>query len=149
VSPTQLDLHGATSFERWCPADVRTLGTLRADLERWLGELGVPAAASWTLVLAVHELVANAVEHSASDAPVHVRVVRGGDGVSIEVRDAGRWREGSSTDRSSDDRGRGLVLVTRAVGSVEVVTGPSGTTVTAYAPLSCQRTGWAREVSNL
>lgn len=74
------------------------------------------------LALAINELIANAQEHGA--APIHV-VAEAGDGVHVEVRDAGcgfDWTEAvrEHPPRPDSRRGRGLWIVRQLVDRVTV-----------------------------
>ena len=88
-------------------ADVRSLPMLRRSIRSWLS--GVGAKNADDVVLAVHEAVANAIEHGG--LPPGDSVAVAADVVSgvlhVSVRDDGAWRE-----RTADDtRGRGLDIM--------------------------------------
>lgn len=127
---------GPARFRRLLPARARELSPLRHALRDWLQEVGVEASVVDDLVLAASEAATNAVEHAyrdviGNDEVVSVAAAIDGDGVMVEVRDAGSWKPWPS----KTTRGRGLALVRALLGSVDVRTGPSGTTVSfTYSP---------------
>lgn len=98
--------------------------------------LGVPSDRHHDVQLAVHECVANALEHGHGgdgrppiEIGIDIEVARGdGDTVTVRVRDDGA---GAGWTREGDpDRGRGRTLVRRLVDEVTEHSGPAGTTVT-------------------
>jgi anti-sigma regulatory factor (Ser/Thr protein kinase) len=88
------------------------------------------------VVLAVSEVVSNAVEHAYAHAPsaegptVSVFAVErrgeGGRRLELEVRDGGSWREPPA---SSGFRGRGLHVARTVMHTVDILRGTGGTTV--------------------
>ena len=88
-------------------ADVRSLPGLRRSIRSWLSRVGANDADD--IVLAVHEAVANAIEHGglAPGAVVAVAADVVSGELHVSVRDEGTWRE-----RTADDtRGRGLDIM--------------------------------------
>ena len=61
------------------------------------------------VVLATHEAVANAIQHSAAANPVTVRGESRPEDFLIEITDDGKWK--TPDDRPSEERGRGLDLI--------------------------------------
>lgn len=98
--------------------------------------LGVPADRHHDVQLAVHECVANALEHghggdgrSPIDIEIDVEVARGDqDTVTVRIRDDGTGA--ARAGEGDPDRGRGRALVRRLVDGVMERSGPAGTTVT-------------------
>ena len=113
-------------------ADVRSLPTLRRSIRSWLS--GVGAEDAEDVVLAVHEAVANAMEH-AGLRPDGVITV-GADVVAgvlhVSVRDDGAWRE-----RTADDtRGRGLDIMRAMMDHVELDIEQGSTSIVMTRDLS-------------
>ncbi len=111
------------------PAQVAELHGVRRALVRWLDGQGAPPEVGAEVALAVHEAVANAVEHAyprgAGELMVRAWL---DDGRLVVVVEDGNWRPPSRTDQ----RGRGLTLMHGLMDDVEIVpSGPgSGTRVT-------------------
>jgi serine/threonine-protein kinase RsbW len=118
----------APTFRRELAADARLLSALRAALDGWLGQNGVPEPDRYGAVLACSEAVANAIEHGYRYDPAAVVSVTASIShgtLEIRVHDAGSWRRpGGSTDR-----GRGMTLMARTMDDLVVDRG-EGTTVT-------------------
>ena len=99
-------------FHRRFPAHGEQLRDLRASMRGWLDARGVGQALQQTLLLAVGEACANAIEHAYSDVePSDVRVdmlQSDSGGFVVEVRDFGRFRAASA---SAIDRGRGTSIM--------------------------------------
>jgi serine phosphatase RsbU (regulator of sigma subunit)/anti-sigma regulatory factor (Ser/Thr protein kinase) len=122
----------ATAFERDLSADLTGLSAARADLAAWLVQRGADEATRADVVLATSEALANAAEHGSGRRTeervvLRARVVARPDGpgdVVVQVQDHGRWR----TPTASDERGRGLTIISALVDDVVVEAG-EGTTV--------------------
>jgi anti-sigma regulatory factor (Ser/Thr protein kinase) len=84
------------------------------------------------LVLAVNEIVTNAISHGVPPATVTISVTERAFVVAVHDRGAGFSPTGTGTGAPSVDRvdGRGLWLAHRLCDRVDVRTVPSGTTVT-------------------
>ena len=108
------DPSGPPPLHRCVPAVPGALVGLRTELGAWFGGLADPPRRPDDLVLAVHEALANAVEH---DGP-ELRVV---------VDDSGSWRE---PDPDPGARGHGLRLMAAIADAVDIDRRPDGTTVT-------------------
>ncbi|MBA2294102.1 MAG: ATP-binding protein [Actinobacteria bacterium] len=108
------------------PSWSTRLSDLRAALDQWLvrGALGEDARAA--IVLATHEALANAFDHSKARDAVLVRGRISAGVVLIEVQDTGEWLPAVFED---DQRGRGLVLITGLTHALEIDTGDPGTTL--------------------
>ena len=118
-------------FDRDLSADLSELSRTRRALDAWLVAHDVEPHVRGDVVLAASEAVANAAEHAygmrtQERVRLSARVQRdgAGDSVRVEVRDAGRWRDGTA----SHERGRGLRIMS-ALMDVRVDTRASGTTV--------------------
>ncbi|TCC07216.1 ATP-binding SpoIIE family protein phosphatase [Kribbella soli] len=108
------------------PADARMLFQVRHALGRWLRESGVRRQDAGELAIACGEACSNVVRHaygaSPGDMQLEARLVDGT--VELTVRDHGHWR--SPTGRGG---GLGLTLIRGLTDSVDVDTGPEGTTI--------------------
>jgi anti-sigma regulatory factor (Ser/Thr protein kinase) len=77
------------------------------------------------VVLATHEALATAIEHSASVRSILVRVEADKDEFTIEVSDDGVWK----TARTSEELGRGLGMIRSLVSETQITTDKRGATV--------------------
>jgi anti-sigma regulatory factor (Ser/Thr protein kinase) len=119
--------------------DGDSLYAVRATVAAHASEAGMPDGRVRNVVLAVHELVANAVRHGAGHGQVRLWVT--GDGIRCEVTDAGippAGADGDGDGTSSRDaalwpveHGHGLWLVRRIADQVSLESGPSGTVAVA------------------
>jgi anti-sigma regulatory factor (Ser/Thr protein kinase) len=117
------------TFEMEINSDPKMLGGMRRRLEAWLMHREVEEADVVDVILSVSEACNNAIEHAYRDngsGPVDIAVAREGDALRIVVEDHGLWRD----QRSSDERGRGLMLIRRLMHSTAIETGLHGTRVT-------------------
>jgi anti-sigma regulatory factor (Ser/Thr protein kinase) len=120
------------------PFDHGGLSALRAAVSAHATALGADAALVEDLVLIAHELVTNAVRHGGGHG--RLRLARHGDRIHCEVSDAGPGmvepdRFGTRQAAHAATGGRGLWIVRRLAGWLDVHTGPDGTTVTAVVTL--------------
>jgi anti-sigma regulatory factor (Ser/Thr protein kinase) len=104
----------ASDFEAELPPDLAHLWLLRRRLSDWLAAAEVEASASDAIVLATHEAAGNAMQHAG--ASVFVLASRDLNGVTVVVRNAGRWK----ASEGSELRGRGLPLMRGLMSSVDV-----------------------------
>jgi anti-sigma regulatory factor (Ser/Thr protein kinase)/putative methionine-R-sulfoxide reductase with GAF domain len=113
-------------------ADPRMLSGARYSLRRWLRHSGAGREEAAEITLAVSEACSNAVEHAYSPAPATfmLEARRSDDGVTLIVRDGGRWRPPRGRGR-----GRGLTIIKAAMDKVEVNTTPNGTEVIMHRRL--------------
>lgn len=117
------------------PFDGDSLYAVRAAVAAHAGETGIPAERIGDVVLAVHELAANAVRHGTGHG--RVRLWTTGDRIRCEVTDAGvppAAADGDRPDASSRvaarwpvEHGHGLWLVQQVADQSRVESGPSGT----------------------
>jgi anti-sigma regulatory factor (Ser/Thr protein kinase) len=100
---------------------------LRRTLGRWLLRHGVQSETRFDVTVAVSEAAGNAIEHAYGlrDAVFTVECDCSQEEVRVTVRDTGRWRESTRSDR-----GRGLMIMRELMDSTEVRHGESGTAVT-------------------
>ncbi|KQV12400.1 MULTISPECIES: ATP-binding protein [unclassified Kitasatospora] len=113
------------------PESVATLRRFaRHTATRWL----LPADVQEALCLVVTELVTNVVLHSGSPQ-VTLLLARDRDGVTAEIRDAGRWKKRTTRRVVEEDAdalcGRGLQLVGAYTTAWTRLTTAAGTQVIA------------------
>ena len=111
-------------------ATPQAAGVVRAELRRWLSDVGAEAPDVLAAVHALSEYVENAAEHAYRDqspGSITVDVELSSDGVvEASVIDYGRWR---TTSTAPSTRGRGLALAEMLGTKCEVVGNTQGTTV--------------------
>ena len=123
--------------------DGDSLYAVRATVAAHASEAGMPEGRVRNVVLAVHELVANAVRHGAGQGQVRLWVT--GDGICCEVTDAGIVPAGADGASSRDaaqwpvEHGHGLWLVRKIADQVSLESGPSGTVAVASFHLGSLR----------
>jgi serine/threonine-protein kinase RsbW len=116
------------AFEYEIPSDPRMLRGMRRRLDAWLVGCGLEHDDVVDVVLAVSEACNNAIEHAYRDTgggPVDVTVAKDDETLRVRVEDHGTWRE----QTSSDERGRGLMLIEQLMDAMKVETGLHGTRV--------------------
>jgi PAS domain S-box-containing protein len=114
-------------IERQATADQ--LVDIRHRLAVWLRSAEVPDALAADVVLVVNEACTNCVEHAYRGHPVGTTVLQAkiADGeVRARVVDFGSWKTPAADPGNS---GRGLVLMRALSDSMEIASGPTGTTV--------------------
>jgi anti-sigma regulatory factor (Ser/Thr protein kinase) len=104
--------------------DSDSLYALRAAVAAHGSQAGLSDGRTRDLVLAVHELAANAVRHGAGQG--RLRLWAAPDAVRCEVTDAGVPGEADAA-RWQAEPGHGLWLVRRIADSASVRSGASGT----------------------
>ena len=111
--------------------DGDSLYPLRAAVAAHGSQAGLPEGRTRDLVLAVHELAANAVRHGAGQG--RLRLWTTPEGVRCEVTDGGADGTGEESAEAADaalwhaEPGHGLWLVRRIADSASVRSGASGT----------------------
>jgi anti-sigma regulatory factor (Ser/Thr protein kinase) len=107
--------------------DSDSLYSLRAAVAAHGSQAGLSDGRTRDLVLAVHELAANAVRHGAGQG--RLRLWAADDAVRCEVTDQGAPGETDATDaaRWQAEPGHGLWLVRQIADSASVQSGESGT----------------------
>jgi PAS domain S-box-containing protein len=111
VLVVRFEARPSVRFQRRFPARSEQLRDLRASMRGWLRARGVGQPLQQTVLLAVGEACANAIEHAYVDmepSDVEVDMLESDSGgVLVEVRDFGRFRRVTP----SDDRGRGTTIM--------------------------------------
>ncbi len=123
-----------TAFYRVLPARIEMLAGLRAAMRHWLPQVGFGPSQQFTVLLAVCEAVANAMEHGYlhhSEGFVEVRLERAGDGLDVTVADRGRWREPPA---DPVHRGRGTAVMQAVSVGFTRRSDDTGTTVAFSVP---------------
>jgi anti-sigma regulatory factor (Ser/Thr protein kinase) len=107
--------------------DGDSLYALRAAVAAHGSQAGLSEGRTRDLVLAVHELAANAVRHGAGQG--RLRLWAAHDAVRCEITDEGAPGEADEADaaRWQAEPGHGLWLVRRIADSASVQSGASGT----------------------
>jgi serine/threonine-protein kinase RsbW len=112
---------------------------VHAELYRWLSPLRLTADTNRDVVLAVHEVVRNAIEHAYVPTtiydPVEVTLRTEADALCLAVTDHGTWRPPAT---GSSRRGRGITLMPHLIASVAIHDDPRGTRVLLRHPLPDQ-----------
>lgn len=126
--------------------DTQSLSQLRSAVAAHGAELGLLEPDLGDLVLVAHELASNAVRHGeASQAkPGRLRLWPLDSAIVCEVADRGPGitdpdTVGTVKAPPGAAGGRGLWIVRQVVRTLDIDTGPHGTTVTATIPLSRRR----------
>jgi serine phosphatase RsbU (regulator of sigma subunit)/anti-sigma regulatory factor (Ser/Thr protein kinase) len=126
------------ALELSLPAEIESIPVLRRVLARWLAEAGARQLETEEIVLACSEACANAIEHAYGPAPAELTVsaaIADARTVVVSVRDSGTWRE-----PRGGTQGRGKVLMTGLMDSVEIEPGPDGTHVRLSRALEAEAT---------
>jgi PAS domain S-box-containing protein len=127
----------AEVFSHAMVAAPSELSGLRHDIGPWLARIGVDELTAQSVVLAVSEAAANAMEHGYAFDAAGVTTVTavfdaaGDRELRITVRDRGLWRE----PPVETDRGRGQGIIESIMDGVQVDRDPEGTTVRMYLSL--------------
>jgi anti-sigma regulatory factor (Ser/Thr protein kinase) len=103
--------------------DGDSLYAVRATVAAHASAAGIPAGRVRDVVLAVHELAANAVRHGAGQGRMRLWIT--GDGLRCEVADAGTGFHDAGS--WPVEQGHGLWLVRKVADQASLDTGPSGT----------------------
>lgn len=100
---------------------------VRRSLNRYAQRLGLDDDRCYTLITAVGEAVANAIEHAYPQAPglVRLRVHKQNRVLHVTVEDDGRWKQA----QKREERGRGLPLMRALMDGVEIRTNHAHTTI--------------------
>lgn len=106
--------------------DRRGLTALRGSLAGWLERVGVAESRRADAILAAHEAVVNAIDHSGTRHPIVVRARREEQTITIEVADRGRWKP---PPLDPGGRGLGLTLIAGLVDDLGIERNHDGTRV--------------------
>jgi anti-sigma regulatory factor (Ser/Thr protein kinase) len=100
---------------------------VRRTLHRYAKRLGLDEDRTYSLITAVGEATANAVEHAYTEQPgiVRLRVANVKGTLHATIEDDGRWKQA----QKREERGRGLPLMRALMDGVEIRTNQSHTTI--------------------
>jgi serine phosphatase RsbU (regulator of sigma subunit)/FixJ family two-component response regulator/anti-sigma regulatory factor (Ser/Thr protein kinase) len=123
LRPLPLD---STRLSLRLPAVPSSLSQLRQTLRRWLTASGLAADLAYEITTACNEACANAIEHAygPGDASLSLEVSLIDGRLTVIVLDTGRWRTPHPLHR-----GLGLTIMRALMDTVDVDSGPGGTTV--------------------
>jgi anti-sigma regulatory factor (Ser/Thr protein kinase) len=116
------------------PCDTRELAHLRRQLTEWLEDAGVSRGLRVRVVLASHEAAANAVLHATPCSELRLYAAIDEQILTVEIADGGRWSGDVVADENLE-HGRGIALMKDLMRSVQIHTGPHGTTVQLRHPI--------------
>jgi serine phosphatase RsbU (regulator of sigma subunit)/anti-sigma regulatory factor (Ser/Thr protein kinase) len=110
---------------------------VRRSLERFARRLGLDEDHRFSLLTAVGEALANAVEHAYLGSPglVRVNANAGDDSLIVTVEDEGKWKPA----QRREERGRGLPLMRALMDGVEIRTHQARTEVRLTMSLAAAR----------
>ena len=106
--------------------DPGLLRNLRHILARQLQKIGLPEEHSNALIVATHEAVANAIQHSPPTAHVDVKAELEERTITVEVTNQAPWQP---SQPCSYERGRGLALISALMTDVDIQTDAERTTL--------------------
>ena len=112
------------------PAESSRLAPVRKTLRGWLNQCGLPPQAVQSVLVAVGEACANAIEHGyCGSAPdeVSLRAEALVGDLYLTVADTGHWK--APEPDVNAHRGRGVALMRAMMQQVTITPGPDGTTV--------------------
>jgi anti-sigma regulatory factor (Ser/Thr protein kinase) len=100
---------------------------VRRSLDRFAQRLGLDEEHRFSLLTAVGEAMANAVEHAYVAAPglVHVHAHVADEAVTVTIEDEGKWKP----VQRREERGRGLPIMRALMDGVEILTHQARTEV--------------------
>jgi anti-sigma regulatory factor (Ser/Thr protein kinase) len=118
--------------------DSGTLGALRAEVRAYASQAGLPGARAEDVVLAVHELAANAVHHGAGAGRLRIWTLAGALHCQVDDGDprasrplTGPHVNGTTPVTSLPNRpGHGLWVVRQVADRTRVLSGARGTRAT-------------------
>jgi serine/threonine-protein kinase RsbW len=116
-------MHGDSSLDQ--PFDPGALLVLRGAVEACARRAGIPEDRVADVVLAVHELMANAIRHGAGKGRLRVWRVPGA--LRCQVDDEGAPAQAPPAGSWPVRQGHGLWVVRQIADQMEVLPGPGGT----------------------
>lgn len=119
------------------PAESAQLAPVRKTLRGWLDQCDLPPTTVQSVLVAVGEACANAIEHGHRDAPgapVYVRAEALVDRLHLTITDTGRWK--TPQPELNTHRGRGTSLMHALMQHVSITSGPAGTTVDMHTRIA-------------
>lgn len=127
----------STSFAFTFSALPMAVPIVRRSLERFACALGIDDDRRFSLLTAVGEAVANAVEHAYLGVPglVRVHAHAGPDSLVVTIEDDGKWKPA----QRREERGRGLPIMRALMDGVEIRTHQARTEVRLTMALNDNR----------
>ncbi|HWO67874.1 MAG TPA: ATP-binding protein, partial [Umezawaea sp.] len=119
------------------PAESARLAPVRKTLRGWLDQCGLPPHAVQSVLVAVGEACANAIEHGyrgTTPDEISLRAEALVSDLYLTVRDTGRWKV--PEPEANAHRGRGVALMRAMMQRVTIAPGPAGTTVDMHLRIS-------------
>jgi PAS domain S-box-containing protein len=117
-------------LEMTFPAESSQLAPVRRALRGWLERCQLSPQTTQSVLVAVGEACANAIEHGhrhAPGEPVRLRVEALVDDLCLIIADSGEWK--TPQPEANTHRGRGMTLMKAMMERVTVTSGAAGTTV--------------------
>ena len=118
--------------ESWLTAAPESAGIARAIVREAAVEQGLDRMATWDLMLATSEAVANAVLHGEAcleHGGIRLRVDGSDDGLWVEVCDCGRFNGRGDPVTEQSIGGRGIGIMAAVTDGFELMPDHSGTRV--------------------
>ena len=109
--------------------DPGTLHAARARMRECVGLAGLPEGQAENVVLAVHELAANAICHGGGAGRLRVWILAGGLHCQVDDGDAPDGAGRPAVNALPDEPGHGLWVVRQVADQLRSLSGPSGTSV--------------------
>jgi anti-sigma regulatory factor (Ser/Thr protein kinase) len=110
--------------EYYLPAVPSSAPAARALVREAAGTLGLDGRATWELMLATTEAVANAIEHGepcrSVEEGIGLTLESSGDGLSVEVHDGGSFTFAPAPLEQLSTGGRGIPIIAAVVDQLEV-----------------------------
>ena len=110
--------------ESWLPAAPESAGTARGIVREAAMERGFDDTATWDLMLATTEAVANAVLHGracSAERPIRLRIGFCDEGMCVEVCDCGKFDGQAPPKPNHGPSGRGMPIISALSDTFEVV----------------------------
>jgi serine/threonine-protein kinase RsbW len=119
--------------ESWLPAAPESAPLARALVREAAADHGIDGEATWDLMLATSEAVANAILHGSScgdpSRGVLLKIEVDDDSISIEVCDCGSFDAQLRPAGRDDVHGRGIPIIAALADHFELLPEPSQTRV--------------------
>jgi anti-sigma regulatory factor (Ser/Thr protein kinase) len=125
------DNNTAMKRETWLPAAPASAGNARAIVRHAAAEAGLDGEATWDLMLATTEAVANAVQHGEPwpNACILLTTEARERGLRVEVCDCGIFDSALEPTPLEATSGRGIPIIAAIVDRIEVRDGDGRTRV--------------------
>jgi anti-sigma regulatory factor (Ser/Thr protein kinase) len=110
------------THDTWLPALPESASQARALVREAAGEVHLDREATWDLMLATTEAIANAVEHGEACDPrgIRLRLELQDEGIDVEVGDCGCFSNRRSGRKARGEGGRGMPIIAAITDHFEV-----------------------------